>query len=430
MKTNIVILLLLLSVTAVARQKQTANAKSQPVSATPRHLRVGERVPEVLIPRLINYKSSTAKLSDFKDQLLILDFWSVNCSGCIAALPKMQALQDKFGSQVMILPVTYDQELITVNFWKKNRYTKGLSLPSVVNDKILSAWFKHQLIPHEAWIYKGVVVGLTASDYVTEENIRQVLDGKKVNWPVKNDFLTPYDYGKPTLQVDKNQYDQSTPVKYAAVYGYREGGKSQKGSVRNSAAHTTRNYFTNFTVPMAYYTYWHELRDPDFKKGLPFFPDPNRVILEVKDPKKYASIEETGGYLDQWHRHHLFCYESVNPDTGQTNQAQSEAVIKDLDHLLGLHGRFENRKIKCLVLVAPAAKDTSVSLKNVVSRLNQLAKNPPVIDQTGLHGSKEPELSPESWNDLTALRKALQVYGIALKEEERELEMFVLTETN
>ena len=132
-------------------------------------------MPKVFLPEIIQDKNTSAYLSSFKQPLIILDFWSIYCSGCVAAMPDMEILQKKFGHQIKILPVTKDKKEVVKSFWDKNKYLKGVKLPSVVADKILNSYFKHTGEPHEVWIYKGKIVAITYGDYVDEDNISRVL---------------------------------------------------------------------------------------------------------------------------------------------------------------------------------------------------------------------------------------------------------------
>lgn len=444
---TITVFLLLFSLAAAAQ-------KNVSVTKSARNLTVGDPVPDILISKIINDDRRSARISDFSNQLLILDFWATTCKGCVAALPRMDELQKKFGSKVKILPVTYEKEQPVQAFLKKNKFTKDLVVPSVVEDKTLSKWFKHQFIPHEVWIYKKKIIAITTSDYVTAANIQAVLDGRKNNWLVKNDFAPALDYKKPLMKIDTSQYfDKHSSIRYVAILGYRDnpgfGGNSQ-GTTFDSLRNTRRDYFINYSIPLAYFIFWHKLRNPSGKTDIPMMPDPNRVVLEVKDPSRYLSFEETGGYLDVWQQEHLICYESVSPDTGQTETERAKSIIADLDHLLGLQGRYEKRKIKSLVLVrtteedklksaggiqetnfeGPVQKFRNASLAEIIRNLNQHSANPPSFDETHYSGKVDLDLTIDSWTDIPALRKAIQAYGLDLKEEERMVEMFVLTEKN
>lgn len=415
-------------------------AKSQP------GLKVGQKVPDAVIAKIVNDKQTHARLSDYKDQLLIVDFWDTQCSGCIAAMPRLEALQKKFGKAIKILPVTTEPAARIREFLATNKYTRDLNLSSVVEDKTLGKMFRYKVLSHEAWIYKGKLVALTEVDYVDSTNIQFILDGHVNNWPVKDDLLPGIDYSKPFLQVDNKQYtERNEPLRYTAFFGYRPNEYSVLGVAYDSVRHTRRNYFVNYPVLMAYYLHWAKLRP-----GADIFPDKNRVVLEVSDPTRFAGADERKGYSAAIHREILFCYEAVSPDKGETEQEQAMSVIKDLDYFLGLHGRYEKRKMKCLVLtktvpslnLAPPAvmkRDEkeglvriahNLTLDGFVRGLNAYKTIPPVINETGYNGESYMELNIGAYDNIPALRQALQGYGMDLKEEEREIEVFVLTETS
>jgi thiol-disulfide isomerase/thioredoxin len=416
----------------------------------PQELRIGDPAPD-LVMKVVNAKRPTWHLSEFKDRLVILDFWSVHCSGCVAALPHMEALQQAFGDSVRIIPVTEEPASEVVPFLKRNLHTRDLNLVSVVEDKKLSRLFPHIGVPHEAWLYHDTVVAITDADFVKAANLRFILSGRRNGWPVKNDFLTPVDRNKPFLQVDSVQYpDRREPIRYKALFGFREGsglGPNQ-GSVYDSIRHTRRLFFLNNTILGAYFTYWQKLRGYSASGA---FPDPNRIVLEVKDPSRFESIQETKDYMITWKQKHLFCYESVFPDSGASDVRKEAArVLADLDDLLGMHGRYETRRMTCLVLVrtgaeekfradttgkavpghleAPERRLRRSSMANLVWLLNQQKTNPPVFDGTGYAGKIDLDLPAGVLTDIGALRKTLRSYGLDLQPQERDVELFILTQ--
>ncbi|MGZ4100208.1 MAG: TlpA family protein disulfide reductase, partial [Bacteroidia bacterium] len=56
-------------------------------NAQERPLKVGDKVPDITFSNVVNYKSATLKLSEFKGQVIMLDFWATWCSSCLAAFP-------------------------------------------------------------------------------------------------------------------------------------------------------------------------------------------------------------------------------------------------------------------------------------------------------------------------------------------------------
>src|SRR6266540_5407737 len=66
---------------------------------------IGDRVPDISLGTIINGPAEKKRFSDFKDQLIILDFWNSYCSSCIAAFPKMEELQKRWGKKVKVILV-------------------------------------------------------------------------------------------------------------------------------------------------------------------------------------------------------------------------------------------------------------------------------------------------------------------------------------
>lgn len=446
------IFLMVLNVNA----QQTYTVPDQKIASLP-NLSIGDRLPDFSINKLINANKKIALTAEFKNQLLIVDFWATNCSGCVAALPKMDALQKKFGSKIKILPVTYEKGVNVLVFWKNNKYTKNLSLPSVVEDKIFAAYFKHRSIPHEVWIYKGKVIAITSSDFVDASNIEIVLSGQQVSWPVKNDFDV-FDATKQFLFTpDPNQVDtSSTFMKYTAISDYKADvnaeGLGGFGIIRDSRKKIIRAFFLNYPIYNAYQINWNYLIKPAGLVRPSSTLMPNQIVWEVLDKSRYIFTEGTDA-LQNWLTKNGICFESVNPDTGQTDIVVHKSIIADLDRLLGLHARWEKRKENVLILVRNdknillKSKQTltgeyddhliikgslhqfrDLPLNSLITQMNRQADNPYVFDETDYTNNLDMDLNFSSWTDIAGIKKALKPYGLDLKEEERLVDKFVFTE--
>src|SRR6516225_5369840 len=92
---------------AVAQDLATVN--SSPIRenyySEVKALNIGDQVPDLQFQNVLNYKAKTAKLSDFKGKLVILDMWSTSCTACISGFVKMQKLQNEFDGKIQILLV-------------------------------------------------------------------------------------------------------------------------------------------------------------------------------------------------------------------------------------------------------------------------------------------------------------------------------------
>jgi len=401
-------------------------------------LKIGDHVTDAIIPRIIHSAQKTVRMTDYKDRLLILDFWATNCGGCIELLPKMDSLQKKFGKDIKILPVTYESSSMVQAFWKNNKYTKHLTLPTVVEDKLLSGYFRHKSIPHEVWIYKGLVIAITDEGYVDANNIMKVLRGEKVSFPIKDDYLV-FDRSKPLFIPDPGQIDtNNTSLNYAAISDYKEGVNAAglsggSGIIRNTHNKTIRCFFLNQPIFNSYTDYWFKILRASTLYKPSFLIMPNQVVWEVIDRSKYIY---TNGYQQDWIRANGICFESVYPDTGQTDQQVYRSIVSDLDGLLGLKVRWEKRKENVLVLVKndhsnkkhnQLSGGTSYLIADLVYQLNRQEKNPYVFDESK-SGETELKLNINSLADIGSVRRELQAQGYELKEEMREVDKLIFSE--
>lgn len=181
MKTiNFLLLALLCFLTIGAFAQDTAS----------KGLAIGNKMPNLESSKVIGYAKKSFKTSDYKDKLLILDFWATWCHSCIEALPKNDSLQAKFGDKIQIVlvdcAVFKDTKANVAKFYKNRKTThKDFKLPAIYEDTQLKALFPHELIPHHIWIYKGVVTAITESSEVTEDNIQRMLNGEHIKLPIK-----------------------------------------------------------------------------------------------------------------------------------------------------------------------------------------------------------------------------------------------------
>ena len=156
------------------------NAYAQKTYVTP--LSVGERVPDLPIHSIFNYRDTAAMLSSFGGKLVILDFWGVHCTTCISMFPKEDSLQHLFRDSLQFVLVTVDslQKVdMFLNKWNSHR-ERPLSIPVVTNDRLLYQLFPFKFIPHYVWLMpNGTLLAQTSEDFIDEAVIRTML--KAVN---------------------------------------------------------------------------------------------------------------------------------------------------------------------------------------------------------------------------------------------------------
>lgn len=420
-----------LHLSAQEKTKTEFSRRPQPDSKI-QNLKIGDQVPDIWIQKIIRDTKTSTKILDFKNQLLILDFWDTFCGSCIEALPKLDNLQKQFGNKIKILPVSYQAEEVMVAFFKNNKIAKNVSLPCVVEDKILGSYFQYKLISHVVWINQGKVTAITGTDYVTAKNIQTILDGKKVNWPIKNDMVN-FDYRNPIfIQTEADQYNTAGRfLKYSGITGHREGIDYRKGLFTDTLANGYRTAFYNKSIVSSFIMINYAIKPTDF------IPHPDRLVLEVKDRSKYVYSSDYG-FSSDWRRQNEICYEFFCTKK-MTEKERLAYIYSDLNHLLGVNARYEKRPVKCLVLTKTKEiinldsinKDRKTGTRIAMSSiplffLDQTGKFPPAIDETGFKGIVK--IFP--FKTIEELRGQLQLYGCDIIESERKIDVLVITETN
>ena len=399
----------------------------------PVNLTVGDQVPDFIISKIINSKQKTAKISNFDHQLLLIDFWGTGCSGCIQEVPFIEQLQQQFGDKIKIFMLTTESEKKILEFWKNNKILKNTTIPSIVEDENFTKHFKSSFYGLQVWIYNRKVVAITNPEYVSAEHIEQALTGQILNWPVRYDYFK-FDSSRPIFKVDSNQLDLNTkPLKYAGITAYlekvKETGEFSAGQsiFRDKEKKTIRYLILNQAILSSYLLAYNYIMPSTSMQ---------HIVWEVKDRSKYTYYSHFGGYRVDWIHKNGISFESLNPDTGQTDIQIQQTMIADLNRLLGLNVHFEKRKEKVWV-IRSIAKNSKINTKNsqtddiliddLAQDMSEQQNNQYVINESGNDKIRLPK-AMGFWTDFEKINAGLKVYGLVLKEEERELDELIFTE--
>jgi hypothetical protein len=235
------------------------------------------------------------------------------------------------------------------------------------------------------------------------------------------------DVTKP-LFINGNGDDAS--IKYRSlITGYLDGVAGGSG-IREEDGRLTGLYSINQSL--------FSLTRLAYSREIPF--NDNRIVLEVKDVKNFKIADtDSAGY------HHQYCYEMVVP--GATDSALFSDMQIDLNRYFNISIRREKRKMKCLIVSGrvslkkeyvagkksceidhhtPEKYIYNYSPAGVVKLLN-LYSRIPIIDETNTTSKICIDL-PHDINDTNRLKAAFGKAGLRLKEEERELEVIVITD--
>jgi thiol-disulfide isomerase/thioredoxin len=134
----------------------------------------GEQAPELKVAKWIGRQPLT--LADLRGQVVLLDFWATWCAPCIAAIPQMKELYEKFKDRGVVVlgvtkyygyaeghPVNPLQEYAFLETFKKN---KALPYPfAVADDDVNSIKYAVSAIPTTVIIDRKGIVRFIGTGY-------------------------------------------------------------------------------------------------------------------------------------------------------------------------------------------------------------------------------------------------------------------------
>lgn len=386
-------------------------------------LTIGDTVPDIAITNVYNYPASTIQLSDLKGKLVILDFMSTGCVPCIKVLPKLDSLQMKYGGQVQIILLSTENPGRIQSFLKTHSY---LHLPFVAADTILPKLFPHEYISHIVWMDdRGIVKGITHSEYINANNIDALLQRQQVNWPVKRD-VTSYDFKQPLLTINESNIPEfSFPASafYTSVVSYMPGVQKHNQIAVDPIKNTTHVSLINYSIIDLYLLLYQRYNFPV-----------SHVLLQVKNSERLV-YNPAKGYYDDWQEKNFYCIDAMLP-ANVPWLSQQDKLIGDCNFYLGLQGKMENRSVDCLVLrnkkntiinATGKGKD-GLRVGMIIYLMNNKAGVMPVIDETsGTTYTMIPVTEKEVANN-AYFRKILDRYGLEFITEKREIEFLVITQ--
>lgn len=403
-------------------------------------LGIGDSLPDVAIKGVIGHIDEKRTV-DFKNKLLIIDFWATSCISCVLALPKMEKLQKQFNGKILILPITNEKTEYIKNFLNSNRYIKNLTLPIMTNDKLFHIWFKHRTVPHEVWIYQNKVIAITSGDYVDEFNIKRALLGSNITSIKKYDFYK-FDRSKTLLSEHHLQKDSLNDIiSYSAIFKYKEGVNTgfsgPTGYDVDTIRNKTRVFFINMPIFNAYLMYsFDQIKIENLVKPTVTIT-PNQLIWEVIDRNKYKFYKSKGNYAEEWMRKNAVCLEIQKTGSKFSNQQLARYATQELDRLLRMHVRWEKKREKIWVLKDNLRLKTkrhnsllpgrNITKDEFIALMNENEENPYVFNESTNNEEKIPKVIITN-NNIEKIARQLISYGYKLTAEVRLVDKFVISE--
>ena len=113
------------------------------------------------------------------DKVVVLEFWATWCGPCVAALPHMNELADKFKDKpVQFIAITAEDEAKIKPFLTKRPIRGWVALDT---DKAMQRAYAVSAIPHTVVLdRKGRIAAITYPTMLTEQHINDLLAGKPI----------------------------------------------------------------------------------------------------------------------------------------------------------------------------------------------------------------------------------------------------------
>jgi len=389
-------------------------------------------------------EETTIKLSDYRDKLIILDFWANWCSPCIYSLNRLDTISRHFqDDRYIIIPVTYQSDKEAALAYGKYRWP----FIGIVADSILSKVFPHNSIPHMVWIQNGEVIAIPQAQYATVDNFIKLMNGEKLDIPVTRKYAA---------------YDNSIPL-FENGNGGARGYAPWLSMVSEAAPELPQKRGLDFfyqgdtTVITAYNWPIHLLYYEAFKGEI--FGELSRskgVLWEVSEIT--FSAENGNGRHTGSGR---FCYHLWFPHKVSKSDAM-RMMQQDLNRYFGystgINGQIETKRMKFAVLRLTGTKEEAARLlmpkedslkmiyeldlpdryfqqNHVLSGMKYILHKAqvsryPIINLTGLEPSQHVsfELTKKIDGNLQRAKEELNRYGIDIVEELLEVPVLVIRE--
>jgi thiol-disulfide isomerase/thioredoxin len=423
---------------------QNAGTQTNPAI---KEVKIGQRMPDVLLTNLYNYKTPRIDLADLQAKLIILDFWATWCTPCVSMMPKMDSLQQEYQGDVQFISVSYQTGKEVSGFMQQLEKRKNVhyTVPYATDDNQLRLMFPHKTLPHYVWISaNGTVIAITGAEEITGANLDKMMGDTKATLKTKEDLSIPCDYTRP-LFVNGNG-GSGQQIGFHNILGdYVPGLRHYMHLERANGKEVYGITVTNCPLLWLYKQAYGDGYDT-------YFP-PNRVLLDVNEPKELSSGIRTSAYMDWIMKPcHGVCYELRVP-VARASQFYPY-FRQNLELLFPQYmAQVEKREVKCLALVCLPGTDKiktrkpdskSVEkfdrfgaelqngrLKTLVSTVKvkfMPSAAVPLIDQTGYTGRVDLKFSADL-TSIADMNRALEPYGLQWQEKLTEMDMLVIKDT-
>ena len=430
----------------------TASSFGQKKDSPIMDLKIGDSIPGLSVKNLINSSKKNIKVSElYKNGLLIINFWATWCKPCIAELPLLDTLKNKFNNNLNVLSVAYEDSTIVKSFLKAHDNIHVTDLLMITNDTLFVKYFKHKYLPHNVWIdHDGVVRAITNAEEINEKNVKEFINKKETTFNIKQDKLN-FDYTKTFHLGDSIFQYRSISTKY--INGIPSGCASWGTHIEGMK----RIFIFNYKII--------DMFSLAFHRNARAAEDYNLTEIHTKDSIKFFRPEQIHNLPNRsqykrridWEKEYLYCYDLTIPNN-ISDTLFYQYMMDDLKRMFNVSCIARNRPMVCNVVSSISGSKysltnyhsthhtTSVELfkrrltlqhatvKDLVDKILGTFKDRdiPWVDESGITFPLDLVINFDPGTPITmeVVKNRLLEYGLKVKQEVRLYPVMVLEDLN
>lgn len=386
--------------------------------------KTGDVIENLTFSGLFNYESDHLNLSKYKNKVIIFDFWSTNCIGCIVSFPKLDSIQNEYKDEIQIILVNKQSRDATEKFFKLKDHIKIPNVPFITGDSLLFKYFPVQAYPAIVWIDKdGVYKKMTHN--ISEDAVQTFLETGR---------------NKESAYIAKSKYVESMfdsayskEVKYHSYISKVIPGVKLNGQIELKGGLL---YSNTRLIDLFRIAYNGQGSYNFFDSNKLFIENPNIVdSLEIKFNYSLLLPSKDKVSLFRRMQDDLAAYTNISA-TIETRLIKSLVLTKiDGEDLLKTKGGepLFNMPINKAVNNKPLElrQIRNLPIKHFINVLNIWSNRSlkmPLIDQTNYVGNVDIELQGLvlDGKDLDLLKDAIKKYNLTFEEKFVEVKVLVL----
>ncbi|MFN8671188.1 MAG: TlpA disulfide reductase family protein [Candidatus Sericytochromatia bacterium] len=149
-----------------------------------------EKAPEI---NAINFETKeTLTLEQFKDKIILLDFWATWCGPCLESMPYLNKIQERYKEDIVVIAISDEKDKTIKKFLKDKKFNFIIG-QDINNDTNIA--YPHSWIPYTVMINKNKeILGEIFPLKLTYNMIDKMIAENKSLDDIKKDFKIPKEY--------------------------------------------------------------------------------------------------------------------------------------------------------------------------------------------------------------------------------------------